>query len=109
MLAAALAPGRLQAPWVRAGAREGAPPPALEAFLAPRLARRLAGLAPAPPILAGLLVRGSVGYLLRGRPAEAVRFAEEALRLDPAVPGAALTLAEARRLLGRAPQGPGPP
>lgn len=100
LLAGALAPGRLPAPWLRKGARETVQPPPLGAFLAPRLARRLAGLPPAAPFLPRLLIRASAGYLLRERPAEAARFAEAALELDPSVPEARTILAEARRRLG---------
>lgn len=96
LLASALAPGRLPAPWLRAGARETTPALHLSDFLSPLLARRLAGLPPVPPYLSRLLVRNSVGYLLRGRPAEASRFAEAALQLDPRVPGARAVKAEAR-------------
>lgn len=99
LLAHAVAPGRVGAPWLRAGAREGMTPPPPAGFLSPLLVRRLAGLPPVPPFLARLLVRGSRGYLLRGRPAEAALFAREALRLQPGTPGAAELLTEANRLL----------
>lgn len=97
LLATSLAPGRLPAPWIERGARQPSPTPPLAAFLSPWLARRAAGLQPVTPFLPRLLVRSAVGYVLRGRPPEAARFAEEALTLDPGDRDAATILTEARR------------
>jgi hypothetical protein len=97
LLSTSLAPGRLPAPWIERGARQRSPAPPLAAFLSPWLARRAVGLQPASPFLPRLLVRSAVGYLSRGRPTEAARFAEEALTLDPGDRDAATILTEARR------------
>ncbi len=66
-------------------------------MLSPWLVRRALGLPPVPPFLPRLLVHISVGYFVRGRPADAARFAEEALVLDPGERDAATILAGIRR------------
>lgn len=96
LLASALTTRRLPAPWLALGARENLAPPPLGMFLSPWLARRAAGLAPVTPFVPRLLIRGATGYLMRGRPIEAERFAEEALALAPSDRDAARLLAQAR-------------
>jgi hypothetical protein len=79
---------RLPAPWLVAGAVEGAPPPSLAEFLSPAGARLLFGLPPVRPFVPRLLVRSAWAWALRGRPQTARLFLAEALRLDPADPDA---------------------
>src|SRR5262249_13341579 len=71
------------APWLKNGAVETEAPPAPVDFLSPIVLRRIAGVPPVTPFLPRVLSRTALAYLLRGRPAEAARFAREALALDP--------------------------
>ncbi|MFI5182484.1 MAG: hypothetical protein ACHQPI_13945 [Thermoanaerobaculia bacterium] len=61
----------------------GPPPPNPEEFVSPWVLRRLLGLPPLPPLLPRLLARTGAAYAYRHCPEPAMRFAEEALRLDP--------------------------
>jgi len=97
LLANSLTGRRLSAPWLARGARETAPPPGAAGYLSPWIVRRAVGLPPVSPFLPRLLVRSALGYLARGRPEEAARFAEEALVLDPNERDAPEILAKAGR------------
>jgi hypothetical protein len=97
LLANSIAGRRLYAPWLARGGRETAPPPGAVDYLSPWILRRAAGLPPVSPFLPRLLVKSGFGYLVRGRPEEAVLFAEEALVLDPKDRDAPRILSEARR------------
>jgi len=103
LLVSTFLPDRLPAPWLSRGARETMPHPSAAACLSPWLVRRALGLPPLSPVVPRLLTRTAVAYAYRGRPEQAVRFAREALLLDP-------LQAEAREIL--APRGiasPQPP
>ncbi len=79
---------RLPAPWLAAGAEEGAKPPSPEEFLSPLVVRCAFGLPPVSPFLPRLLVRSAWGWALRGRPEKARLFLAEAIRLGPGDPDA---------------------
>ncbi len=82
----------------------GPPPPKPEEFVSPWALRRLLGLPPLRPLVPRLLTRTALAYAYRGRPESSVRFAREALLLDPADP-------VARELVGSQgalPTGPAP-
>jgi hypothetical protein len=97
LLANALSPGALPAPWLSRGARETMPPPGPAECLSPWLVRRAIGLPPVSPILPRLIVRSAAGYLMRGYPAQAALFARAALSLEPRSEDASRLLAEAER------------
>lgn len=97
LLGECAAPGRLPAPWLRRGARETTSRLTAAAVISPWIVRRAAGLPPVSPFLPRLLLRSGVGYLARGRPSEAARFASAALELDSRSADAARLLTEARR------------
>lgn len=78
----------LPAPWLAAGAVEGARAPSPAEFLSPLAIRSAFGLRPVSPFLPRLLVRSAWGWALRGRPEKARRFLAEAIRLDPGDPDA---------------------
>ena len=96
LLAERAAPGRLPAPWLSRGARETTPRPTTAEMVSPWIVRRALGLPPVSPLLPRLLLRSALGYLERGRPAEAARFANAALELDPQNADARLLLQAAR-------------
>lgn len=108
LLVHAFLPGGLPAPWLSRGARETMPPPSAAACVSPWLARRLLGLPPLRPILPRLLTRTAAAYAFRDRPEQAVRFATEALALDPLDPDARTILAAGGRLAAPPPGIKGP-
>jgi len=102
LFARAVSGDAVPAPWLAAGARETGHPPAAGEVVSSWSLRRAMGLPPIPPILPRLLVHNALGYLERDRPADALRYAEEALLLSPHDRDAPRLLAEARQRLGAA-------